>query len=514
MNKTAIKPQNTAISIETKRPPVVSIMGHIDHGKSTLLDYIRKTKIVDTEAGGITQKMSAYKISIKQSENVDGISERSITFLDTPGHEAFKELRNRGTQVADIAILIVAADEGVKPQTVEAIQSIKSAGLSMIVAINKIDKPGASAEKVKNGLLEHEVYVEGYGGDTPIVEISAVTGKGIPELLDMIILVTDILELKDNPNKNAEGIIIEAKIDKLKGISATLVIKEGTIRSGQFVVCENTLAPTRILEDFQGQKIESAGASDPIRIIGFSEIPPVGSIFQTVESKKDAEKIVLQNKLSRNKPKENLQIGGESENSIVIPVVIKASTTDVLEAIHHEIKKIKSDRVGVRIISSGVGFISEADVKSALTNSRGIVLGFEVKTDASAKALAERDGVLIETFNIIYKLTEWLENFIKEKTPRMTVEESTGKAKILKFFSKTKDRQVIGGRIEEGFIKVGSEVKVLRRDTEIARGKIKELQQSRSKTDEIKEGEFGALIECKMELAPGDKIESFITVEK
>ena len=492
------------------RPPVVSVMGHIDHGKSTLLDYIRKTKVAEGEVGGITQKMSAYKIS-----RGTGTEKRSITFLDTPGHEAFKELRSRGAQVADIAILVVAADEGVKPQTIEAIKAIKTANLPLIVAINKIDRPNANPDKVKNGLLEHEVFVEGYGGDTPVVEVSAITGQGVDELLDMIVLLADILDLKQNPNLNAEGIIIEAQNDKNKGISATLIIKDGSLKNGQFIVCESSLAPIRMMEDFQGKKITESGASDPVKIIGFSSVPPVGSIFQTLSVKKEAEELVEVSKLSNSKLKEALQIGGEVEGSLIIPVVIKASTTDVIEAIIHEIRKIKNDRVGIKIISTGVGYISEGDVKGALGNPETIILGFEVKTDASAKILAERAKVEIQSFNIIYKLTEWLQEYTTKKTPKMTVEEMTGRAKVLKFFSKVKDKQVIGARVEEGFIKKDSDVKIMRRDTLIATGKVRELQQSRAKTSEVAEGlEFGAMIECKMDLAPGDKIECYQTIEK
>ena len=500
----------TQVEKNTKRPPVVSVMGHIDHGKSTLLDYIRKTKITETEAGGITQKMSAYKI-VRESAG----EKHSITFLDTPGHEAFKELRSRGAQVADIAILVVAADEGVKPQTIEAIKAIKSANLPLIVAINKIDKPNANPDRVKNGLLEHEVFVEGYGGDTPVVEVSAVTGQGVDDLLDMIILLSDILDLKMNPDTEAEGIVIEAQNDKNKGISATLIIKDGTMRNGQFIVCESSLAPIRMMEDFQGKKITEAGSSDPVKVIGFSSVPPVGSIFQTLNHKKEAEELVEASRLGNIKSKDSLVIGGDGEGAIIIPVVIKASTTDVIEAIIHEIRKIKTERVGIKVISTGVGYISEGDIKGALGNPETIVLGFEVKTDASAKILAERSGVKVESFNIIYKLTEWLQEYMKQKTPKMMTEEITGRAKILKLFSKTKDKQVIGARVEEGYIKKDSDVRIMRRDALIATGKIRELQQSRSKASEVAEGlEFGAMIECKMDLAPGDKIECFLTVEK
>ncbi len=492
------------------RPPVVAVMGHIDHGKSSLLDYIRKTNITEKEAGGITQKMSAYKVQKADEDK----KIRSITFLDTPGHEAFCELRSRGASVADIAILVVAADEGIKPQTVEALDCIKKANLPLIIAMNKIDRPNANIDKVKQQLAEAEVYVEGYGGEVPAVPVSAITGEGVEELLQMIILLSDILDLKADDSKNAEGVVIEAFNDKNKGISATLIIKDGSIKTGQFVVCESSFAPTRIMEDFQGKKIESSHPSDPVKIVGFSTLPPVGSIFEVVNSKKEAEEKTEQFKLSGPKIPTTIVIGGETENAITIPMIIKASTTDVIEAIIHELKKIKSERVALKILYTGVGFISENDVKTAGSTPGSVIVGFETKIDTAAKTLAERLIVPIESFNIIYKLTEWMDEFVKNKTPKMKVEEMTGRAKILKYFSKTKDKQVVGARVEDGSISVDSEVKILRRDTEIGKGKIKILQQSRVETKEIKDGEFGATIESKIELAPGDKIEAYKIVEK
>lgn len=495
----------------TTRPPVVAVMGHIDHGKSTLLDYIRKTNTCAGEAGGITQRMSAYKVQRKNNEGKDV----TITFLDTPGHEAFGALRSRGASVADIAILVVAADEGVKPQTLDALRCIKSAGLPFIVAINKIDKPNANIDKTKQNLAENEVFVEGWGGDVPFVPLSAVSGAGVTDLLDMILLLSEVLELSCDPTKPAEGIIIQAENSKLKGISATLIIKDGNLKSGSFVICEDSYAPTRIMESFDGKKITEAFPSDPVRVVGFSTLPQVGSIFTITDSKKEAEKQTYEATLKK-KRGDFFVHGPENDSAqITIPLIIKASSTDVIEAITHEIKKIKHDRVGLKVISSGIGFISEGDVKLALSAPMSVVIGFDTKIDPSAKSLAEREHVSIQSFDIIYKLTEWLETHMNNNSPKMKVEEVHGKAKVLKCFSKNKDRQVIGCRVEMGKISLQDEVKILRRDVEIGRGKIKILQQMKTESKEVNEGlECGVSIDAKTEIAPGDFLESFIVVEK
>ncbi len=492
------------------RPPVVAVMGHIDHGKSTLLDYIRKTNTCEKEAGGITQRMSAYKVDRKNEKG----ELSSITFLDTPGHEAFGALRSRGARVADIAILVVAADEGVKPQTIDAFKCIKEAGLPFIVAINKIDRPNANIDKTKQNLAENEIFLEGWGGDVPFVPLSAITGVGVEALLQMILLLSEITDLKADFSFPAEGIVIQAENSKTKGISASFIIKNGTLKSGQFMVCEDTFSSTRMMEDFQGKKIETGLPGDPVRVTGFSALPPVGSIFKVVESKKEAEKEIEKNKKD-DKQKTFVSTTNESGLNFIIPIIIKASTTDVIEAIVHEIMKIKNDRVSVKIVSTGVGFISEGDIKLALGSTNAVVLGFDTAIDNSAKALSERASIPVQTFNIIYKLTEWLENYMKEKTPKIKMEELRGKAKVLKFFSKDKDKQVIGCRVEEGAISLGDEIRIIRREVEIGRGKIKVLQQMKNDVKEIKEGlECGVCIEAKHEVAPGDFLESYAMVEK
>jgi translation initiation factor IF-2 len=328
------------------RPPIVAVMGHIDHGKSSLLDFIRKTNTTDREAGGITQRMSAYKVLH------NGLS---ITFLDTPGHEAFKELRSRGAKVADIAILVVAADEGVKPQTVEAIRQIREASLPFIVALNKIDKPNANVDRVKQMLAENEVFLEGWGGDVPFVPVSAISGVGIPALLDMILLVAEITELKASNTEAAEGIVIEAQNSKQKGVGATLIIKNGILKAGEFVVAGEAIAPTRIFEDFQGKSIKEASLSDPVRIIGFDRLPLVGITFNGVSNKKAAEALAIANAQSMSKSEMLADIGPENP-ALTIPIVIKASSTDVIEAILHEIRKIKNERVGLKIIGNWIHY--------------------------------------------------------------------------------------------------------------------------------------------------------------
>lgn len=493
---------NTLIS----RPPVVVIMGHIDHGKSTLLDYIRKTNIVKGEAGGITQHLGAYEVPHAKGK---------ITFLDTPGHEAFRGIRERGSQVADIAILVVSAEDGVKPQTLEALKCILNEKIPYIVAINKIDKPGANIEVTKQSLAENEVYVEGYGGDIPVVPISALKGDGIPELLDMIMLVSDIADLKANPNVNAEGTIIESYRDNKKGISATLLIKNGTIESGMYVVAEDALSPVRILEDYQGKSIKKASFSSPVKVIGFNKIPNVGSIFVTTNDKKEAEKMALDFSLKNDSNKSSSTRRDERDTNVIIPLILKADVIGSLEGIKHELAKIKNDKVKIKIVSESIGDVNENDIKSTQGDPNIIIVAFNTKPDPKTQTLIERSNVQIKMFDIIYNLVNFVKEIVLSKVPKEYIDEASGTAKILAIFSKNKDKQILGGKVQTGSIKVGSEVKIIRREAEIGRGKIKELQQTKLRTDEVNEGfEFGCMIESKIEIALGDKIQGFITVEK
>ncbi|MCK5060067.1 MAG: translation initiation factor IF-2 [Candidatus Pacebacteria bacterium] len=488
------------------RPPVIAVMGHIDHGKSTLLDYIRKSNIVEKESGGITQHISAYEVSHKTSDGKEG----RLTFLDTPGHEAFGALRARGARIADMAVLVISAEDGVKPQTLEALKVIKESGIPYIIAINKIDLPGANVEKTKTGLAENEIYIEGYGGSISAVEISAKTGQGVNDLLDMLVLLSDMEELKGDPHKNAKGFVLENNLDSQKGISATLIIKDGTLQSGMFVVAEKSYSPVRIMEDFSGSSIKKASFSSPIRIIGWNALPQVGTCFVSLNSKKEAEKYIEQNQTEILNQEQN-----EEDTRTIIPIIIEADTSGSLEAIAAKIALFSNDRARFKITQSGVGSISESDIKLTQNNKNTIVIGFNVKTDSLARNLAERSGVDIQIFTIIYELTDFLEKTLQEKTPKVESEEVIGKLKVLKIFSQEKNHQVIGGKVLEGSLKVGGEVKVVRRETFLGEGEIRQIQKLKNKVSEATEGEeCGLLVESKTEIAIGDVLENFVLVEK
>jgi translation initiation factor IF-2 len=518
---------SAANSASVLRSPVVVVMGHIDHGKSTLLDYIRKTNIVAGEAGGITQHLGAYEVVHTFTDANSGEKKAgTITFLDTPGHEAFTSIRERGARVADIAILVVSAEDGVKPQTLEALKNIRNEKIPFIVAMNKIDKPGANVERTKTTLAENEIYLEGYGGDIPGVPISALNGTGVSELLDMVMLVADLADLKGNPNETAAGAVIEANLDTKKGITATLLIKNGTLRTGMYVVAEDAFSPVRILEDYQGKMLKQASFSSPVRVIGFNKIPTVGASFFSFDDKRTAEaqaesfrlKLAAAKNTANQKPivrHVSTDAAGNSQEVITLPLIIKADVTGSLDGVKHELAKIQHDRVRLKIVSEGIGGVSETDVKTAQGDPNMIIVAFNAKPDSKARALLERTPVRLETFNIIYNLVEFVRNEVAIRIPKEYIEESTGRAKILALFSKNKDKQIIGGKVQEGVIALGADVKILRRDAAIGFGKIKELQQKKAKAEEVALGyEFGALIESKIELAEGDKFECFKVVEK
>lgn len=479
-------------------------MGHIDHGKSTLLDTIRKSNIVDAEAGGITQHLSAYVVPHKTKDG----AEETITFLDTPGHAAFQKMRLRGADVADVAILVVSAEDGVKPQTLEALESIKTAGIPFVVAINKIDKPGANIPNTQASLIENEIYIEGMGGDIPWAPISAKSGEGIDDLLDLVILAADLAELTADTNASAVGKVIEGKMDPKRGNTATLLITDGTLHSGEFVLSGTTYAPVRIMEDFQGKTIKEASLSAPIRIVGFTDIPEVGATFTTVASKKEAELAVTataNSKATSNTPVKRSSLP-------VVPILIKADVLGTIDAIQHELEKFSSDRIIVKTIDTGVGDITVSDVQNVSATKDAIIVGFNVKVERAAQDLAERQDVEIDTFSIIYELSEWLETALKNRTPKKEELVVTGLVKILKHFSVQKNIHVMGGRVDEGVMKLHQRVKILRRDIEIGKGTIKNLQQQKSDVQQVNEGEFGMQLETKAEIAPGDYLQPFDTV--
>jgi translation initiation factor IF-2 len=481
------------------RPPIVVIMGHIDHGKSTLLDYIRKSNVVAGEAGGITQHLSAYCV---EHETKDGTKKR-ITFLDTPGHEAFQKMRLRGADVADIAVLIVSAEDGVKPQTLEALASIQKAGIPYIVAINKIDKPGADLNRTKMSLLEHEIYIEGMGGNISWTPISAKTGQGVDDLLDLVLLTAEIAELTADLHTPAIGSVIEGKLDRKRGNTATLMIKDGTLKSGTFVVSGESYAPVRIMEDWAGKPIKEAHASEPVGIVGWDSVPQIGASFECVATKKEAEALAKQH---AQKPSRATDADSDLPS---IPLLIKADVLGTIDAIIHELEKCKSDRLTVRVIGTGVGSISENDVQNVSATKNAIIVGFNVQPDRAAKDLADRLGVEIQSFDIIYKLSEWLGTALKERTPKKEEERITGRAKILKHFSSQKNAHVLGARIEEGTLSLNQRVRIMRRDIVLGMGTLKNLQQQKSNVKAITEGEFGMQLDAKAEVAPGDVLEAF-----
>ena len=490
------------------RQPVIAVLGHVDHGKSSLLDFIRKSNVVDGEAGGITQRISAYEV---QHKTTDG-RVLPITFLDTPGHAAFQSMRERGVEIADIAILIVSAEDGVKAQTVEAWKTIDSHKLPCVVAINKIDKPGADIQRTKNSLVENEIYIEGYGGQIPCVEISAKTGQGIDFLLETLLLLVEMNELTANLATEATGYVLESFVDQKRGISAALVIKDGTLPASGSILAGTALSPIRIVEDFAGRPIKNPHAGQPIKVTGFDEAPVAGSIFISSSDKKEMEnlqkdaqgdktQVVLDPKLYRNA-------------KVVIPVIVKTDSLGTLAAVISELNKRETEDVKIKIIGQGIGSITEGDIMLASSDEKVLIIGFAVKIDARAKEQSERFNLHPETFDIIYKLSEWFDGVVEERLPFEEKETVLGTLKVLKTFSSQKDKHVIGGRVETGRITNNALVKIVRRGVELGRGRVVELQSQKLKTHEVIEGnECGLMVETKVEMIPSDVLEA-IVVEK
>lgn len=488
-----------------ERPPVVAIMGHVDHGKSSLLDYIRSSNIVAGEAGGITQHIAAYEVTHNDASG----NPKRITFIDTPGHAAFSHMRNRGARIADIAILIVSAEEGVKTQTIEAIKTILNEKVPYIVAVTKIDKPNANVDRVKSELLEQGVYVEGYGGDIPCIPISSKTGAGIDDLLETILLLAEFQQFTGNPKDLAEGFVVEANMDEKRGVSATLIIKNGTISKGQFVVVETSMATTRIIEDFAGKTIDSASFSTPIRITGFSTLPSIGSSFQVLETKKDAEEYIrlAAEQIAARGPQSTATITDETK---VIPIIIKSDVYGSAEAIEGEIEKLSTDEVFFKVIKKGVGTINESDAQLGLSDKNTIIIGFNVDVDRKVPDMNDIESITIKTFNIIYKLTEWLEAERTNRKPRKEVDTVIGQATILKTFSSTKNNHVAGGKSTFGTLKVKDQFKLIRDGVEVSRGTIAGLQLAKSPTQTVDAGnEFGMMLDAPEAPEPGDVIETF-----
>jgi translation initiation factor IF-2 len=489
------------------RPPIVAVMGHIDHGKSSLLDYIRKANVTAGEAGGITQHVAAY-----EAEHEHEGALRKITFLDTPGHEAFRALRARGAAAADVAILVVAAEEGVKPQTMEAYNAIMEAKIPFVVAFTKIDKNSADIERAKISLLEHGVYLEGLGGSISFVGVSSKSGEGIPELLDLVLLTTDLAELTTDSEADASGFILESSQDPRQGLSATLIIKNGTLAIGSFAVAGEAYAPIRFIENFLGKRIDAGIASQPVRVSGWSELPPAGTPWSSVKNRKEAETLVTMAKTIAREGQSGAAMI-EEDGKAMLPLILKADVTGSIEAIKHELAKITHERASIRILSTGIGAVSEGDVKTA-SAAGGVIVAFTTGVDSTARDLAERSNVPIESFNIIYDLGKRVNELLIERAPHVEIDETLGQAKVLKIFSSGNTKQVMGARLTSGAFTMDAQVKIMRNDEEVGRGKITNLQLARVDQQEIRvEGEFGMQLESRADAAPGDILVSFRRVE-
>ncbi|MBI2068732.1 MAG: translation initiation factor IF-2 [Candidatus Yanofskybacteria bacterium] len=495
--------------VKNVRPPVVVVLGHVDHGKTKLLSAIRNVA-VPKESGGITQHIGAYQVEVPQEPKSrdnrgiphgirDDFAGRKITFLDTPGHEAFSAIRSRGARVADIAILVVAADESVKPQTKEAIKIIKQEKMPFIVALNKIDKEGANVQKVKQDLATEEVLVEDWGGNVPVVEISAKQGKGISELMDMIILVADLEDLGEDLSSPAKGLIIESNLDKRVGYVATALVHKGVLRLGDWIVAGTATGKIKAMEDFTSASITEARPSQPVRIIGWSSAPNIGIEFSSAGSKDEAVKIAEDN--VNLAPLLSFFSGAQEtpENKAMLNIIFKSDVTSSLEAIDSVLRTIKSEEVGYRVIGHDIGNITEADVKTAIAG-KGQVVGFRVTADDSAKKLAEREGVKMATFDIIYELIEYVREQMADLLGPVITKIALGKLKVLATFKKDPKFQVIGGRVISGKAIRGAFADVLRGGIVICNGRIGQLQHNKEDLPEVKEGLEAGI---KLEVIPG-----------
>ncbi len=506
------EPTKKAVNTAVPRPPVVAIMGHIDHGKSTLLDFIRKTHITDKEAGSITQHLGAYETTFEG----DTGAKRRITFLDTPGHAAFGGIRERSAKAADIAILVVSGEEGVKPQTIEAYKRIIESNLTFIVAVTKSDSPKFNLERTRQSLAEHEIFTEGYGGDVSTIAVSGKTGDGIKELLDLIALTADMAEITYDPHLPAHGVIVEAHRDEKRGNAATIVIKNGTLTKGSWLSSGNTTTPVRYIENDLGQTVDTATASTPVGVIGWNALPPIGEdVFMHPDRKSAEAALVKKPSVDTTKKTDVPLLDTNDTNSTPIKVhtlnvIVKADTASSAEAVVGELKKLSVPEVTVHIIESGVGDITESDLKLATARTDCVLVAFNAAISKKLTEYALRENIPVLAFDIIYTLVETIQTMVKERTPKVILEEMTARVKIIRVFSVDKDKQIVGGRVEEGTLTSGSSVKLFRRDAPIGVGKIRNIEHNKQKVTEVKKGsEFGMMIESKIIIAPGDSLQSF-----
>lgn len=496
------------------RPPVVCVMGHVDHGKTSLLDAIRNTHVSQKEAGGITQKIGAYVVSSKG---------RKITFLDTPGHEAFTAMRMRGANSTDIAILVVAADDGVMPQTVEAINHAKAAGVEIIVAVNKIDKPNANIERVKQELAEYELIPEDWGGQTIFVPVSAHTHEGIDDLLDMILLTADVMELKANPNRNARGVVIEAELDKGRGAVATVLVQKGTLHVGDPVAAGSCFGKVRAMLDENGKNVKKAGPSTPVEILGLSDVPNAGEIFTAFDSEKDAHNFAntfvseekkslieeTRSRMSLDDLFSKIQEGTLKE----LDLIVKADVQGSVEAVKSSLEKLSNDEVIVKVIHGGVGAINESDVTLAAA-SNAIIIGFNVRPDAVAKQMSETEGVEIKLYNVIYNAIEDVQDAMKGMLEPVYEEKIIGHAEVRAIFKSSDVGNIAGSFILDGVVERDCMVRITRGKDQIYEGKLISAKRFKDDVKEVKAGfECGLVFENFGDFMEGDQIEAYKMVE-
>jgi translation initiation factor IF-2 len=472
------------------RPPVTVVLGHIDAGKTSLLDWIRKSQVAEKESGGITQHIGAYEIEK---------GGKKITFIDTPGHEAFSAMRARGAKVADIAILVIDAAKGVEKQTKEAISHIKKAQIPLIVALNKIDRPEADPERAKRELAKEGVLVESLGGKVPFVETSAKTGKGIEDLLDLILLVAEMERLETDVTKPAEGVVIESYLDRRRGPTATLILSQGKLGLGEIIGTQSAFGKVKNLEDFQGNLIKETFPSQPAIVLGFENCPMVGEKFRTFTNFEEAK-----NYIRVQEKKEIPQPPIISAGQKVLNLILKTDVLGSIEPVEEVIKGIPQEKVILELLKSGVGQINDSDIKFA-KSSKAIILGFRVKTNPAAQKLAEREKIKIMTFEIIYDLVEELTKFMERIAKPERVRVDLGKLKTLVIFWTKKNRQIVGGRMIEGEVKNGVLIEVFRNDEKIGQGKIINLQKNKKDIERAKKGEeVGILYEGNVKIEEGD----------
>ena len=496
------------------RPPVVCVMGHVDHGKTSLLDAIRKTNVTRGEAGGITQHIGASVVEINGEK---------ITFLDTPGHEAFTAMRMRGANSTDIAVLVVAADDGVMPQTVEAISHAKAAGVEVIVAINKIDKPSANIERVKQELSEYELIPEDWGGSTIFVPVSAHTGEGIDTLLEMILLTAEVCELKANPNRAARGLVIEAQLDKGKGPVATILVQKGTLHVGDFIAAGACSGKVRAMMDDRGRRIKQAGPSTPVEILGLGDVPNAGEILLSFDSDKEAKNFagafVSENKnrlLEETKGKlslDNLFDQIQASDLKELPLIVKADVQGSVEAVKQSLTKLSNEEVVVKVIHGGVGAINESDVSLAAT-SNAIIIGFNVRPDTTAKQLAEQEGVDLRLYRVIYQAIEDVEAAMKGMLDPVFEEKVIGHAEVRQLFKASGIGTIAGSYILDGVFQRNCKVRISREGEQIFEGELASLKRFKDDVKEVKTGyECGLVFDGFNDVKEEDKVEAYIMVE-